>query len=612
MSTAWSRYLLPVLTICFTFTFMAPAAYADLYFPQIAAGGGYTTVVTLMHTDARSTTAANGRLRFFNPNGTARTVTTAEFGTGSEFAVTLPSQGTRIVTITSTGDVSIGTAIYEIAGVSVGGVARFTFGGSSVGVLNARPTATGYVPLVTKSGFDNGVALQNPSGTAVNIRLRLIKPDGTVDQTSSPSELNPFPAFGQYSKLVTEMGFSRPVQANSVLEVAVQGAGSVAILPLVIGNNYISSSSLVDLTQSEMPLFFAQIVDGGGYTTSIRLFNPYGVTAKGFLKFYTTAGNPRQLPFAGMGSTSAIPISIPAGQTAVYETTGESAGVSVGIARLDASTPLGGLATLFFGQTHVGVASSPPMRSGRIPVDTNGGDTGVALASFGPGNVNLRLTLQDREGANPLSVLPTEINPLRPHSQYARYVTQMGFSSSANLKDSSLLVEPVGAGTFLSLALLDRGAFSSTATSRQRLYNPQQFVGNFTGTWNMPDFGSTFGGGLTVSITVDSNNNATVKTTITGNPGTFVGGTDGPPGTATGTFDANGDLVINGLINMRLRADGAFTIFLGVIPGSINTPTGVASWFAFNGELTGSRLAGAVTLGQQDGSMIAGTFNLSK
>src|SRR5262249_14900384 len=141
---------------------------------------------------------------------------------------------------------TVGTAIFEVSGVAVGGVARFTYGGSSVGVLNAAPARIAYIPLVTRTGFSNGVAFQNPASTAVNVRLRLIRPDGTVDQVSNPPELNPFPAFGQFSRFVSsEMGFANPVQPNSVLEVAVQGAGTVAILPLVLGNGYTSSSGLI-------------------------------------------------------------------------------------------------------------------------------------------------------------------------------------------------------------------------------------------------------------------------------------------------------------------------------------------------------------------------------
>src|SRR5262245_49224887 len=81
--------------------FSGVPVWGDVYFPQIAAGGGYVTVVTLMHTDLRSTNAAAGRLKFYNPDGSARTVTSTELGQASDFNITIPYQGTRVVTITS-------------------------------------------------------------------------------------------------------------------------------------------------------------------------------------------------------------------------------------------------------------------------------------------------------------------------------------------------------------------------------------------------------------------------------------------------------------------------------------------------------------------------------
>src|SRR5262249_32653247 len=157
----------------------------------------------------------------------------------------------------------------------------------------------------------------------------------------------------------------------------------------------------------------------------------------------------------------------------------------------------------------------------------SGGNTGVALATYGPNNVNLRITLKDRDNIATQTVTPGEINPLLAHGQYARYVTEMGFSNTADLADSSLLIESLGTGNFISLALLDRGAFASTATARQRLYDPVQLSGKFVGPWSLPDFAAI--GNITVSLSVDASNNANVVVNVQGN--TIFGG-DAPPVTA--------------------------------------------------------------------------------
>jgi len=352
-------------------------------------------------------------------------------------------------------------------------------------------------------------------------------------------------------------------------------------------------------------LFFVQVVDGGGYSTAVRLFNPTNLTAIGVLRFFTQTGSPRPLPIVGMGSVSSIPISLAAGRTVVYETTGASTPLSVGMVRLDTSVPVGGLATLFFGLTHVGVPASSVMRSGRIAVDTSGGNTGVALATSGPNDVNLKLTLQDRDGLTPQVSTPPELTPLRVNQQYARYVTEMGFASAGNLKESSLLAEPVGPGTFAPLALLDRGAFSSTATSRQRLFNPDVFVGTYTGPWTVPDFGFT--NAMTLALTV-AGNNATLNISF---------GTESfPP--LSGTFNSDGELIINGVsafeqvINFRIRADGSFSILMINLGHTLFTPTGEVRWITAFGEFAAPRVAGSIVIGHLDGRMAIGSFNLSK
>src|SRR6185295_6195591 len=83
----------------------SPALANDLWFPQIAAGGGYTTRITIAHVDGRTTSAVAGRLFFYNQDGTPRTVTTAEAGTGTNFSLTVASQGTVTLTVTSAGPV---------------------------------------------------------------------------------------------------------------------------------------------------------------------------------------------------------------------------------------------------------------------------------------------------------------------------------------------------------------------------------------------------------------------------------------------------------------------------------------------------------------------------
>src|SRR5262249_12290263 len=127
------------------------------------------------------------------------------------------------------------------------------------------------------------------------------------------------------------------------------------------------------------------------------------------------------------------------------------------------------------------------------------------------------------------------------------------------------------------------------------------------GTWSIPDFAAI--GSMTVSLSVDSTNNAMVTVSVQGNS---IFGGEAPPAVANGTFNADGELIINGRINVRIRADGAFNIFVIVDSNAISTPAGFAAWYAFNGEITGSRVAGAITMGHVNSSVVLGSFNTTR
>src|SRR5215831_12174746 len=163
----------------------SPLLANDLWFPQIAVGGGYITRITIAHVDGRTTNAVAGRIFFYNQNGTPRTVTTAEAGTGTDFPLTVISQGTVTLTVTSPDPVAVGSAVFRGVPIFVGGVATYTFGGAAVGVLPGEEITSGYVPLVLKKGFDTGIAVANTSENPIDVQFSLLNNDGSPGQTGS-------------------------------------------------------------------------------------------------------------------------------------------------------------------------------------------------------------------------------------------------------------------------------------------------------------------------------------------------------------------------------------------------------------------------------------------
>jgi hypothetical protein len=592
-----------------------PEARADLFFPQIAVGGGFATTVTLIHTDERSTAgAATGTLQFFNPDGTPRTVTTNELGAGSSFSITIPVGGVRVVTITSTGNVAVGAARFNISGVAVGGVATYTFGAAIVGVNAAEPTTNAFIPLNTAPGFDNGVAIQNTSTTAENILFFLLNQDGTIDQ-ESPNVVN-LPINGQYAQLVESLGFTNPIKPNATLWVAIyydqtlapKSSPSFGVLPLVIGNGLISSGAIVtqDQVDIQAPIFFPQVVDGSGDTTVFRIFNPFSSTATGNMSFYNQNGSPRTIGIVGQGTATSFAFSIPPDGTLVWQTDGNSPGVGVGMARVDSTSPLGGVSTIYLGNIHIGVPSSLPMRSARIAINTsNGMNTGFAVSNAGSATTNLKLTLQDRQGANAQTIQQGVLNPLAVNGQYAEFATDVPFAGVSGRADSSILIEPAAGGTFVPLALLtNNGVFSTTATARQRLFDSSTFTGNYSGTWSLPTSGISgimsfqIGGFSTgfgqMSLTAKTTDGSVTLLSLLG----------------LGQLTSDGEIVVIGQFNGRMRSDGIFSAFIALPPASGVTNPYAA--YIINAEYTGTKFSGTLSLVSANGAIETGTVLLTK
>jgi hypothetical protein len=166
------------------------------FFPQVAVGGGYSTLFTVTNVGA---TAASGNLiltdplgNFFVVNGelTDSSGTTLPVTAGSSFAFNIPTGGTIFLSaapLNSSSSVNIGWARLESTGGSLTAVATYEYvvGGilqTRVGVLNSQPLQFATIPV----DFDNTqgkqmvYALSNPSEQTISIKMALIGQDGAV------------------------------------------------------------------------------------------------------------------------------------------------------------------------------------------------------------------------------------------------------------------------------------------------------------------------------------------------------------------------------------------------------------------------------------------------
>jgi hypothetical protein len=192
----------------------APAVVVEnpitLVFPQVAIGGGYLTVFSLVNTGGDAVT---GDLSLWQDNGTPLEVIVGSTQTSS-IPVDIASGGTQRITagpINAGDPVRVGWAKLESAGGSPGGVATFQFALSGiletiVGVLSSPIENETTIP-VDDSRIQNrstGYAIVNPGTADVNIRIVLVNSDGVEVQTIRPPLLNPLPPSGHYARFLFE------------------------------------------------------------------------------------------------------------------------------------------------------------------------------------------------------------------------------------------------------------------------------------------------------------------------------------------------------------------------------------------------------------------------
>jgi len=228
-------------------------AASVLVFPQLVAGGGYVSSVTLVNTNFSST--VTGTLAFFNRDGTPRSLAIDGQGTASTFQVTIPPGGTAVLNTSPASGDAVGGMAKFTSDFPAGGVVRFQFSGGQVGVLSAPVLPFGTLVLNTSGGNDTGIAIANPGTAPVNIRLVHVDAAGKEIESVDPSDLNPLPANGQVSKFVTQFGFTQVAnRSTGSIQIQAKGSGSFSAFALLLRDGMLSSTAVVRGVSGKMTL----------------------------------------------------------------------------------------------------------------------------------------------------------------------------------------------------------------------------------------------------------------------------------------------------------------------------------------------------------------------
>ena len=345
--------------------------------------------------------------------------------------------------------------------------------------VNSVPPAPGAATVDVYTGL----AVANPGTASASMVLTLRDMQGRI-LTSGRGTLASGAHFARFLHQLQEVApdFRLPSDFPTALrfgtlDVASSQPLSVLGLRMTVNqraNLLFTSLPVADLETApgKAPLYFPQLADGDGYTTTFILINGTETEENGWVRFYDDEGVPLSLAIAGGASASAFRYSVPPNGIFRLQTDGSRTAAQVGSAQLlpDAGTATPAAAGLFSRsirgilQTESGIAATTPIQRARMYIDLSGShDSGLALAQTKGGSqaVTLRAYLADGKteaGSGPATVT------LAGNGHKAAFVRQLvqglpsGFRGVLDISSSS----PFAALTLRSLQN-SRGDFLLTA-----------------------------------------------------------------------------------------------------------------------------------------------------
>jgi hypothetical protein len=279
--------------------------------PHFAVGGGWSTRLVLVNP---TNDVLNGRVDFMDqgaPNSSASPLSLSVNDVrASGFNYFIPPHGINRVTLKSTLDGTMGAGSMRIASsngtVAPSGLAIFSFNSGGVTVSEAsvpiERQASALRIYAESSGnpgiagsFRTGIAVANPSPNPTVINLALTQSDGTSTTLSASITI---PAGGQIARFLDELIPNLPDTFKGLLRISAASPISAIGLRFTLNErgDYLmttmpAASETVDASGGQE--FFPQIVEGGGYTTQLVIFNrAAGSSVSGNLVFTASDGSP--------------------------------------------------------------------------------------------------------------------------------------------------------------------------------------------------------------------------------------------------------------------------------------------------------------------------------
>jgi len=325
----------------------------------------------------------------------------------------------------NSGAVPYGTAVFSLKqnGVTVG----------ETGVPSSPPTtaarifidyrsSVAAIPARVSAGtvdINTGIAAANSGPASANVTCTLRNIAGDTLSTGQGT----LAAGAHFAKFIDQLGdvapgFVLPANFQSATQFAsleISSDQPLSILALRMTTNQrnevlYTTAPIADLTQplTSNAIYFPQLADGGGETTSLMLLNTSNAIETGTLQIFDDNGNPLVVNQVGGTSGSTFRYSTQNGGAVRFQTDGSPTTTKVGWVQLtpDAGTsaPVG--AGVFSCNpedvlvTESGIPATISTTHARIYVDLSGShDTGLAVANVNAAAATITISAYQTDGA---------------------------------------------------------------------------------------------------------------------------------------------------------------------------------------------------------------------
>jgi hypothetical protein len=329
------------------------------------------------------------------------------------------------VTVNS-GSTPYGTAvfIYKQNGITV----------SEAGVPSSPPTmharifidyrfGVPAVPSRPVSGtidVNTGIALVNRGSGSANIAFTLLDMNGLAIAAGHGT----LAAGSHIAKFINELGDMAPDFALppgfqfATLEIVSDQPLSVLALRMTTNQRndaLLTTTPVADMNQpqTDTAVYFPQLADGDGWTTSLILLNTSSSTERGVLRIFDNNGLPLVVQRVGGIAASSFTYSIPPGGAFHFQTDGSPQIQKIGwtqlVPALFNATPAGsGVFSYNPGEvliTESGIPSALPTTHARIYVDlSENHNTGLAIGNVTGSSAEILINAFETDGVTPAGV----------------------------------------------------------------------------------------------------------------------------------------------------------------------------------------------------------------